>query len=281
MNKIDKPYVYKVIEKDTGRFYIGKKVAKNKEGYYPMIGEEYFTSSTNKEFKNKFQKHPEKFICEILKYGTDIKDTSIFESEEIIKEKDNPLILNRAIPGEANGGSLQFVYDDKWLEAITKGHRKAYADKNSKQYKDMIARNKLIGERAKKKYASMTPEERKEIFNHKQTEDTKKKISDASKKMWEKDPERNLMKQILNKRTKNGWHSNKGIVYPFKFLWINDGKRSIRIKEADEIPEGWKKGRLPFNTMWINNGEQNKLIPKNEQIPEGWKKGKLNKLRRK
>ena len=32
MNKIDKPYVYKVIEKDTGKFYIGKKVAKNKSG---------------------------------------------------------------------------------------------------------------------------------------------------------------------------------------------------------------------------------------------------------
>ena len=53
----------------------------------------------------------------------------------------------------------------------------------------------------------------------------------------------------------------------------------MRIKETDEIPEGWKKGRLPFNTIWINNGEQNKLIPKNEQIPEGWKKGKLNKPR--
>lgn len=49
--KIEYPYVYKVTEKSTGKFYIGKKVSKDKKDYYPMIGEEYFTSSTDNDLR--------------------------------------------------------------------------------------------------------------------------------------------------------------------------------------------------------------------------------------
>ena len=241
--KISNPYVYKVTEKLTGKFYIGKKVAKNKEGYFPVIGEEYFTSSSNTEFKKHFEEKPDDFICEIIKYGTNVEDTSFFESEEIYKEKDNPLILNRAIPGEFKGGSLQFIYDDKWKEAIKEGHKEIYKDKNSEKYKKMVETNRKIGEKVKQRNALLTQEEKNKIYGHKQTSETKKKISEASKKMWEKDPERNLIKKVIQKRTENGWHSNKGLVYPYKFMWISNGKETTRIKETDEIPDGWTKGR--------------------------------------
>lgn len=240
--KITNPYVYKVIEKATGKFYIGKKVAKNEEGYYPMIGEEYFTSSTNKEFRDNFKANPDEYICEIIRVGTNVEDTSNMESEEIIKEKGNPLMLNRAIPGNSKGGSLQFVYDDKWLQAITEGHKKAYEDKDGEKYKAMLERNREIGKRVKEKNALLTEKERLEIYGHKQNEETRKKISEASKRMWERDPDRKLIKKVLKKRAENGWHSNKGLKYPYKFIWITNGEKNTRIKETDQIPEGWYRG---------------------------------------
>lgn len=240
--KINRPYVYKVTEKSTGKFYIGKKVAKNKDGNYPMIGEEYFTSSTNNEFRKNFKNHPEDFLCEIIKYGTNIEDTSFFESEEIYKEKGNPLIINRAIPGEAQGGSLQFIYDDKWLEAVKEGHLKAYEDKNGEKYKILVEANKKSGQERKEKNKLLTEEERKK-FHHKQTEEAKKKISEASKRRWKNEPSRETIKKSIKTRSERGWHSNKGLVYPYKFIWISNGNKTTRIKETDEIPEGWHKGR--------------------------------------
>ena len=47
-NKSFTPYVYRVTNKITGQFYVGSKIAKGE------IGVDYFTSSTNKEFRNDF-----------------------------------------------------------------------------------------------------------------------------------------------------------------------------------------------------------------------------------
>lgn len=141
------------------------------------------------------------------------------------------------------GGSLKFIYDDKWLEAVKKGHKDMYKDKNSEKYKKMVECNKKIGKKIKERNSKLTEEERLKIYSHEHTEETKKKISEASKKMWEKDPERNLIKKVIKKRSENGWHSNKGLKYPYKFKWITNGKKDTRIKKTDEIPEGWHKGR--------------------------------------
>lgn len=83
------PYVYKVTNPTTGEFYIGMKITPGE------IGVDYFTSSTNKEFKSDFKKNPQNYLCEKLFIGNQA-DVVLKESELIYNSKDSPLILNKA-----------------------------------------------------------------------------------------------------------------------------------------------------------------------------------------
>ena len=55
-----KPYIYKVTDKVTGEFYIGSQCRGK------VIGKNYFTSSKNKIFKNKFKSNPAQFEIKII-----------------------------------------------------------------------------------------------------------------------------------------------------------------------------------------------------------------------
>lgn len=67
-NTSRKPYIYKVTSFETGRYYIGSQCSGKK------IGVNYFTSSTNKEFKNGFKTYgEEKYEITIIKEFEDPK----------------------------------------------------------------------------------------------------------------------------------------------------------------------------------------------------------------
>ena len=76
-----KPYIYKVTDKVTGEFYIGSQC----RGL--VIGKNYFTSSFNKSFRNKFQTSPSLFEIRIIGTFTDsvscILQENIFIKENI------------------------------------------------------------------------------------------------------------------------------------------------------------------------------------------------------
>ena len=65
-NTYRKPYIYKVTNLETGQYYIGSQC----RGL--LIGENYFTSSTNKEFWKDFKAYKEeKYKIEIIKVFED------------------------------------------------------------------------------------------------------------------------------------------------------------------------------------------------------------------
>lgn len=68
-NTSRKPYIYKVTNFETGRYYIGSQCSGKK------IGVNYFTSSTNKAFKDGFKTYgEEKYEITIIKEFTDPKE---------------------------------------------------------------------------------------------------------------------------------------------------------------------------------------------------------------
>ena len=68
-NTSRKPYIYKVTNFETGQYYIGSQC----RGL--LIGENYFTSSTNKKFRDDFKNYgEEKYEITIIKSFTDPKE---------------------------------------------------------------------------------------------------------------------------------------------------------------------------------------------------------------
>ena len=83
-----KPYIYKITDKETSEFYIGSQCS----GL--IIGKNYFTSSYNKNFKNKFKSNPNLFDIKIIGIFTN-SDACILQENVFIRDNiKNPLCLN-------------------------------------------------------------------------------------------------------------------------------------------------------------------------------------------
>ena len=71
---------------------------------------------------------------------------------------------------------------------------------------------------------------------------------------------------------------------------ITNGLKNSWLLHGQEMPEGWRYGRLPYRVkrkkrkdrinygtnsgmIWINNGIENKMIFSTNPIPDGWYKG--------
>ncbi len=76
----------------------------------------------------------------------------------------------------------------------------------------------------------------------------------------------------------------------FGSMWITNGISSKKIKKDQEIPDGWRSGRIyltykkvnktgtdhpHYGTKWITDGISNKKIKKGQDVPDGWRSGKL------
>ena len=84
-----KPYIYKVTDKVTGEFYIGSQCRGK------VIGKNYFTSSKNKIFKNKFKSNPAQFEIKIIGTFTNPESCILQENIFIKFYIKNPLCLNK------------------------------------------------------------------------------------------------------------------------------------------------------------------------------------------
>lgn len=89
---------------------------------------------------------------------------------------------------------------------------------------------------------------------------------------WDEQRREKLSKSVINRKS------------------ITNGKENSWLLEGQEMPDGWRYGRLPYRVkrrkrkdrinygtttgrIWINNGLENKMIFKNCPIPNGWNKG--------
>lgn len=54
--------------------------------------------------------------------------------------------------------------------------------------------------------------------------------------------------------------------------WYTNGKISVRFRPGDDIPNGFRLGRV-YNSLWITDGKISKHIGKNDPIPDGWHRG--------
>ena len=87
-----KPYIYKVTNLETGQYYIGSQCSGK------TIGKNYFTCSTNKEFREGFKNYgEEKYKIEIIKEFEDPKkcvrvENYIIRNHMLLKDG---LCLNR------------------------------------------------------------------------------------------------------------------------------------------------------------------------------------------
>lgn len=88
-------YVYKITEKETNRFYIGKRTSKNCCAE-DDFGKTYFTSArANSWIRDSLKNEPENWIVEFLHRNVESEERlSELECIEIDKEWENPLLLN-------------------------------------------------------------------------------------------------------------------------------------------------------------------------------------------
>ena len=85
-----KPYIYKVTDKVTGEFYIGSQCRGK------VIGKNYFTSSTNKSFKEKLKSNSAQFEITIIGTFTNSEACVLQENVFIKNYIKNPLCLNKS-----------------------------------------------------------------------------------------------------------------------------------------------------------------------------------------
>ena len=178
-----KPYIYKVTDKVTGEFYIGSQC----RGL--SIGKNYFTSSTNKTFRNKFKSNPCQFEIKIIGTFTN-PQTCVLQENIFIKDNlKNPLCLNRCY---TIGKNRQFNSNGN---AFNKGrhHSEETRKKMSVAHKGRVSPNKGIhlSEETKRKLSEInkkrhiSEETRKRISEAKRgkprSEETKKKLSEILK----------------------------------------------------------------------------------------------------
>ncbi len=206
--------VYKITNIINDKIYIGKHQTKN-------INDGYFGSGTY--LKKSIIKHgPENFIKEII---------HIFDNEGEMNAKEKELVslefclredtYNIAVGGL---GGFGFRTAEQRIESGSKGQR-IFKEKYGPEFLQ------IIGKKGRDKIQQLLKDDpdfmkkfnKRSFLNKHHTEESKLKIGQAN--------------SVHQKGSKNS---------QFGKMWITDGVDSKKIKNTDNIPEGWYKGRKLF-----------------------------------
>ena len=140
-------YIYKVTDKVTGCFYIGSQCQGK------IIGVNYFTSSRNKEFRNKFKTNPSQFEIKIIGVFADAEACILQENIFIKDNIKNHLCINRHY---VIGGKIQFSRTD------------LKHSQESRQKISLARKGKCLSEETKRKMdearKNMTKEEQRNLL---------------------------------------------------------------------------------------------------------------------
>lgn len=220
-----KPYVYKVVNKITGQFYVGSQCSGK------IIGENYFTSSRNEFFQKDFTQNPQNYQIYILGFFEDPKECVKQENYQIRNSlwMYKELCLNRFCldPDKhtkifSMAGSTHLVSKET-REKISKankgkhkkGHRISEETKkkigiaNSKHHPSTELRNRLSNvlkekyrkdddfvKRMKEVHKEIGPKVSKAKKGVKQSEERKKLQSKVISKLWENEEYRKHMSEV-------------------------------------------------------------------------------------
>src|SRR5574344_16454 len=198
------PYVYLVVGKQSAKykdhFYIGSKSKINCRDVKGIIGVDYFTSSSDREFTDDFTLHPNNYQSVIVHASDDYGEEYQIEQKLIEKTFNLPGSLNKAV--YKNSHITLDSYDiatermkktkARWTAERRETYRKRYKEslKNrTAEHEALVKKNVEAGR--KRMWAKRTEEQKKVIFEKSsQTRQTKsdvekaaisKKLSDAAK----------------------------------------------------------------------------------------------------
>ena len=172
------PYIYIVKNKQNGKFYIGSQCSGK------IIGVNYFTSSTNKEFKEDFKNNTNNYdVWKIASF--DNYEECIREENKLIKESfENPLILNKGyILGEHPLTRTKYNTESERKQARKNSVNKYNRNnkKKSKQYRE--THKEEIKEKDKSKY--LLKKEMISAYQKQYRETNKEEIREKKKKYRE------------------------------------------------------------------------------------------------
>lgn len=163
-------YIYKVTDKETRQFYIGSQCR------VKTIGVNYFTSSRNKEFRNKFKANPTQFEIKIIGVFADANACVLQENIFIKDNIKNTLCLNK---NYTIGKNVQFTM------AGCYGEKNPYYGKKHSEETRRKLRESHLGKVPANKGKPMTEEQKKRMSEtHKGkhlSEETKRKLSIINK----------------------------------------------------------------------------------------------------
>ena len=193
------------------------------------------------------------------------------------------------------GGYGNCAWSDEMLKQLSTSSKNRWKDEEYRQMMrekvfDNPERNKKVG-KGRKEWIKNHKEEhakamakinknpekiRKTAEKHrgmKRSEETKKNVSEAIKKLYESDP------------AKKDAIVGKGC----RYIYNLELKKQKRIGKNDPVPKGWKLGMLPRDKSsysGLNKGSyfghdpktlKLKRFQKGEEMPEGWVKGRPRK----
>ena len=203
-NTSRKPYIYKVTNLEMGRYYIGSQCSGK------TIGVNYFTSSTNKKFREDFKNYrEEKYKITIIKEFDDPKECVRVENYMIrdhMQLKDG-LCLNRACccNGEKifstvglhhtpwNKGRKGISRSEETRKKISIARKGTHPSEETRKKISIVRKGTHLSEETKQKL-SITLKGRKGTHL---SEETKQKISTARKGIPRSEEEKQKLRKAL------------------------------------------------------------------------------------
>jgi hypothetical protein len=221
-------FVYKTTHKESGKYYIGVHSTDNIDDGYLGSGTR-IKSSIKKYGKDSFER-------DVLRYFDNKKDAYSYENEIVTSEtlKDTYCmnmqeggIGGYGMSGEKNGmyGKGHLISGEKhpMFGKKTWMYGKKHSEESIQKIRNNNAMAMLGKKHSEESIQKMRDNSAMSMLGKKHSDETKKKMSNSSK------------------GERNGMYGKSAISGK---VWITDGVTSKYIKKEDDVPVGWRRGRV-------------------------------------
>jgi len=208
--------IYKITNQIDGKFYIGSHKTKNLNDNYMGSGKYLLAAQKRYGIEN--------FTKEIL-YVFDTPEQMYAKEAELVNEEFLSLENTYNLKVGGFGG---WDYINENVELRKEKNKKARKNSDKKIFEKYGVDNSAKTEISRKKLSESIQKRMKKGFKPVPPSFKGKKHSLETKKILS---EKSSLSQKGNKNSQ------------FDTVWITDGKNTRKVKKAEDIPYGWKKGR--------------------------------------
>lgn len=215
--------IYKITNKINRKIYVGAHKTNNLDDSYMGSGQlikdakkKYGIQNLTKEYLAIFDNPSEMFEME-----------STIVNEDFVNREDT---YNLKVGGIGNKSDE--IYDEI-IEGNKKGRQKANNIMKEKMGDDFLS---IIGKKGSKKAKISILKKRKE------DSEFDKRIRENCGKSFKGKHHTEESKQKIGKA--NSFHQKGSRNSQYGMMWITDGSNNKKIKKDNDIPEGWRKGRV-------------------------------------